>query len=221
MSGDSSSTVDQPDVSRPTIRPGHNSLLQSCTFTVWMGTSGSGVDRWLFEPVPYTSPPSATSHESAATAWRESHELDAEVDGIVGLAANEGFEDGMENRTSRVLNLFVSEYSVAGVRRLANRLQSERMNQGVAADIVRMLGQIEHAPSHDDRVYIAECLLYSALPLARDAGAVALVDLADERCIPVLRTAIDRESIPALKGDMQGSLCELMKGGHAVRAQET
>ena len=212
MSGDSSSTLDQPAVSRPTIRPGHASFLQSCTLSVWMGASGAGVDRWLFEAVSYSSPPSTTSHESAATTWNESHELEAEVDGLLGLAADEGFEDGMENRTSRSINFFVSKHSVAGVRQLANRLQSERMNQRVAADIVRMLGQIEHAPSHDDRVYIAECLLYSALPLARDAGAVALGDLADERCIPELQAAIDAESIPALKADMQGSLRELMKG---------
>ena len=85
------------------------------------------------------------------------------------------------------------------------------MNQAVAADIVRVLGWIEHEPSHDERVHVAECLLHSELPLARDASAVALSDLADAHSIPALERAISAEEIPALRADMVASLEELKK----------
>ena len=186
-----------------------------------MGTSDLDIGRYLFESLPHSSPPVITFCESAATTYHENYELESEVDTILGLAAEEGFEDGMENKTSLSLNLFISKHSVAGIQQLITRLQSGRMNQGVAADMVRMLGQIEHPPSHVDREYIAECLLYSELPQARDAAAVALGDLADEYCIPALRKAVDAELIPALKADMQGSLDELMKIRDVVRSQET
>ena len=119
--------------------------------------------------------------ESAAIAYHEDHEVEAQIDSILNMASIEGFEDGMEGRTSHLLNVFVSEHPVAGMQQLTVRLNSEYINQSVAADIVRNLGRIKHGPSHDDRRYVAESLLYSELPLARDAAAVALSDLADKQ----------------------------------------
>ena len=124
----------------------------------------------------------------------------------------------MEGRISRALNVFVAGQPVVATQQLAIRLNSQHMNQGVAADVVRVLGQMKHERSHSERVYIAECLLYSTSPVARDAGVVALGDLADERSVPALQRAIEEEPIPALKADMQASLDELMKDTDVVRS---
>ena len=164
--------------------------------------------------------PERISYESAATASHGNHELEIEVNRILSHAADERFEDGMEGRTSQSLNLFVSKYSVVGIQKLATRLASKDINQGVAAAIARILGQIEHARSHNYRIQIAERLLYSPLPLARDAGAVALTDLAAVRSIPALQTAVEAEQIPGLKTDMQASLNELIKLRDVVGSQE-
>ena len=67
---------------------------------------------------------------------------------------------------------------------------------------------------------MAECLLYSELPLARDAAAVALSDLSDERGIPALERAVEAETIPGLKADMEASLDELIKDIHGVFPQK-
>ena len=147
-------------------------------------------------------------------------EIEQQIDIIIDIASSEGFEDGMEGRLSQSLKSFILEYSVASMQQLAARLNSSHMNQAVAADIVRVLGRIVHAPSHDDRVHMAERLLFSDLPLARDAGAVALSDLVDKRCIPALRTAIEAEPIPRLKADLQASLEELIKGTGSVHSQD-
>lgn len=145
------------------------------------------------------------------TSNRKCHELVAECDRVFRLADCEVLEDGMENRMSRSLRCFVDRYSSVGVEHLAVRLLSESTNQAVAADIIRVLGRIEHEPSHDERVHVAECLLHSELPLARDASAVALSDLADAHSIPALERAIGAEEIPALREDMVASLEELKK----------
>ena len=152
-------------------------------------------------------------------AHRGGCRLAVESDTIFALAACEVFEDGMENRTSRALRRFVERHSDVGVKHLAARLLAESMNQGVAADIVRVLGSIEHRPSHDDRVLIAEQLLHSDLPVARDAAAVALSDLADERSVPALQRAINAETIPALRADMVDSLKELNRAIEAAKSQ--
>ena len=183
-----------------------------------MGSSDLPFER-LCEPLsPHSSPPKMVAYESAATCYHQDQEIEARVDDILRLAADEGFEDGMEGRMSRALNLFVTAQPAVATQQLAIRLNSQYMNQGIAADVVRVLGQMKHERSHNERVYIAECLLYSTSPVARDAGAVALGDLADERSVPALQRAIEEEPIPALKADMQESLGELMKDADVVRS---
>ena len=215
-----SSSQDQLDALTPTTQDRRDNFLQKFSLTLWMGTSDLTIDRRILEPFSHATAPPHVIHEPAATAYYYTHELDARIDKILSLAADESFEDGMEGRTFYSLNLFLAENPVSGMPQLAARLQSEHMNQGVAADIVRTLGQFDHSQSHDDRVYMAECLLYSTSPLARDAGAVALGDLEDERSIPALQRAVDEEPIAALKADMQASLDELVKGSDGVRPEE-
>ena len=224
MKWDNSSSQDQLDALRPTTHGWRQSLLRNLSLTAWMGTSDLSIDRCFLEAFSHTGFSPNVLDGSAATAsssYYYAHELDADMDKIISLAANEGFEDGMEGRTFHSLNLFLYEHPVRGMQHLATRLQSEHMNQGVAADIVRALGQIDHSQSHDDRVYVAECLLYSPSPLARDASAVALGDLEDERSIPALQRAVDEEPIAPLRADMQASLDGLVKGINGVHPEET
>ena len=219
-SGSSSSAQDSSDIFQTRIRARDPNLLQSCTLYAWLGASDLAIACSLFEPLPHSSPPSNVYCESAATTYLENNELGVALDRILSLATEEGFEDGMQGRTSKCLATFLSEHSAAGVQQLTSRIAAAGANQGVAADVVRMLSQIDDARSLNDRVYAAECLLFSPLPLARDAGAVALVDLANECGIPALRRAIEAEPVPGLQADMQASLDELIKGTDAVRSPE-
>ena len=221
MKWQNSSSQSQFGVGPLLVRDRQNKLLQTYSLSVWMGTSDLSVDRRILEAFSHSSSSPTALHEPITTAYYYSDELDAEIDKILSFAADEGFEDGMEGRMFESLNIFLSEHPTTAMPHLATRLGSEQMNQGVSADIVRALGQIDHVPSHDDRVYLAECLLYSTLPLARDAGALALGDLQDEHSIPALQRAVEKEQIPALKADMQVSLDELIKDTDGVRPEET
>ena len=217
-----SSSKGSPDAAAPIVRARRQNSLHVYLLAGSVGNSDFSIDRHIFEQLPPHSSPSGTVfYESATMAYHEDPELDAKIDGVFGLAVDEGFEDGMEGRMSYALNRFVAEHPVEGTQQLAIRVNAERTNPGVAADIVRVLGQMQHERSHGERRYLAECLLYSKSPLARDAAAVALGDLADRRSVPALQRAVDKESIPALKADMHVSLDGLMKDTDGVRSPET
>lgn len=220
MNPNSSWSHGYSDELNPAIRIGKGSFWMRYTLPLWVGASDLNIDRLSFESHAHSSRPKTVLYESITRTHHENRELDAGIDRIFGLAADEGFEDGMVGKMSQSLNIFVSQHPVEGVHQLAVRLNSERMNQGIAADVVRALGQMKHKQSHNERAYIAECLLYSKSPLARDAGAVALGDLADERNIPALQRAVEAETIPALKSDMRASLNELIKETDVIRSQE-
>lgn len=221
MTWENSSAQVPADAAGSLVRGRRQDFGHTYALAVWLGTSDVSTDRRILEAfTQHTTPQTAISYESATIAVHEDHEVEAKIDSILRVAADEDFEDGMEGRTSNHLNLFVTEDPIAGVQQLIARLNSKRMNQAVAADIARILGRMKHRRSHDNRVYMAECLLYSESPVARDAGAVALCDLEDGGSVSALQSAIEKESIPALKADMEASLDELMRNADAVRVQE-
>ena len=220
MNSEASSSQPQEKSWGLTIRERGNSLLRRYSIATWIGASDLAVDWQVLQLGSSSTPTTMPPCESAAIGYHEDRNVEAQIDTILNIVSMEGFEDGMVGRTSQVLNLFVSEHPIAGMQQLIARLNAKYMNQAVAADIVRVLGKIQHERSHEDRRHIAECLLYSELPLARDAGAVSLAEMSDKRSIPALQRAIEAEPILRLKTDMQASVHELTKNSDAVHTQE-
>ena len=179
--------------------------VQHCR--VQLGSSTDTAHMWHFKA------------ETAANS-DENRILDRDVDTIVALALEENIEDGMNSETASQINRFISCNSVAGVQRLATRLISDHTNAVVAADIVRVLGRNVHKDSHHERLWIAERLLQSDSPLTRDASAVALEELMDLHAIAALQDAVEVESIPELKADIEMALQELKKNADGVHSQE-
>ena len=220
MSTKNSSSQDTSDGRRSHMWRIRTDLQRLFFLAPCVGASDSVIHPSTFEALSHSRPPEHLSYASATVSHPEDEELNAAIDGILSVAAEESFEDGMESKTSLLVYTLVSWYAAAGVQQLTARLTSPGANQGVAADVVRALGQIDDVRSHSERIYTAECLLYSPLPFARDAGSIALVDLADSGSIPALRSAVEREPIPELKDDMRASLEELVRETDAVRSQE-
>ena len=161
-----------------------------------------------------------TPHAGAATGieLQEFHILETEAESILSLAVEESIEDGMNSATEARLNNFVAYYSGAAVQCLAKHLVARYANAGTVADIVRVLGRVNHKESHDDRFWVAARLLRSETPLTRDASAVALEDLQDPRGVPRLQEALEAEAIPELRDDFELALQELKKsadGSHS------
>ena len=166
----------------------------------------SNGDSWTILPDVPLHLRSATSIE-----FQESNFLDEEVESIVALASEEFIEDGMDSATETFLGDFVAKFSEIGVRHLACYLTSDWIKSGTVADIVRLLGRLDHEESHDDRLWLASHFLFSGAPIARDASALALEDLKDARAVPKLEAAVDAESIPGLRDDLEMALRELKK----------
>lgn len=200
----------EPELRRLIVQERGSGFLMFYSLNLGMGTSDRASEYHLIQNSPNSNAPSKSFAESSAESCSESPEIERAIDRLLDLEASENLEDGMENRMSQALHVFIAEYSVIGIQRLAIRLKSEHMNQGVAADIVRVLGQIKHDRTYHNRLHIAECLLYSQSPMARDAGALALGDMADRRSIPALERAIKEEPVHGLKADMQAILDEMM-----------
>ena len=226
MSADSgSSSRPQMGTPEPTIRELAKRVLQKWRFSVSMArTSESDLETFSYplqigNSVPFTAMPC----QAATAIYYEDRELESKIESVINLAAEEGFRDGIDSRTSKALNSFIAEHPVNGVQQLTMSLLSPHMNQVVAADIVRSLGRIVHALSHSDRVRTAAQLLFSTSPIARDAGSVTLVDLAEGGTwgsVDALEQAIQAEAIPELKADMQTALDELKQMTDAISSEE-
>ena len=167
-------------------------------------TCQSTGDSWTILPdLPF--------HATSATniEWQDSQSLNEEVESVIALATEEFIEDGMDSATAECLRDFVATFSDAGVRHLANYLAADWIKSATVADIVRLLGRLDHEESHDDRLWIASHFLFSDAPVARDASALALEDLNDARALPKLEEAVKAEAIRELKDDLQMALREL------------
>jgi len=152
---------------------------------------------------------------------REEEEYEKQIEALIDRATEEVFEDGEDNAVYRDLSAFVACNSVTGVQTLAVRLVSSFTNAGAAADIVRSLARIQHAESHNDRLWIAERLLTSDSPLTRDASGIAIAELNDPHAIPALQAAIDAESIPELRKDLEAVLRDLEDDANGISPDVT
>ena len=220
MMRDNSSQIEQ-DAEESLSEP--QSLGRDLLLTCWMTLSSMAHTLQRCHIQLSSSTDTACMRQFAAATAAvddENRMIDHDIDTILDLALEENIEDGMDSETASQINHFISYNSVPGVQRLATRLTSDYTNAGVAADIVRVLGKIVHKDSHYERLWIAERLLQSESPLARDASAVALEELMDLNAVTVLQDAVARESIPELKSDIEMALQELKKNAHAAHSQE-
>ena len=206
-----------------------NSLVEfvrtrSREFGLWIGLSESSHEAHscVFHPDPWTVLNPVQQFESATSVdEQQARALDSEIEAIVSLATEENIEDGMDSQTEVRLGAFIALRSIGGVERLSGRLTSGCINAGATADIVRVLGCIDHTESHDERLWIAVRMLRSGQPPIRDAGAVALEELGDKRAVHALQEAAKVESIPDLRADIGLALRELKRsidGVHSSKA---
>lgn len=83
------------------------------------------------------------------------------------------------------------------------------MHDEIASEAIRWAGRFDHPSSYDARLSLAERCLCNDSARVRDAASVALASMDDERAVPALRTAIEREKYGELREDMQQILTQL------------
>lgn len=126
-------------------------------------------------------------------------------------AKEEVFQDGYESEFSKELISLVSRYGEQAMEPIIRLIVNEQVNPEVAAEALRWLGEIEEPLSRSSRRWLFERSLYSSSSRVRDGAILALASLDDPHAIPYLRRAIEQESCPELREDMEQVLEQLLE----------
>lgn len=131
------------------------------------------------------------------------------VDHLFETAGELYFEDGMETDFSRGLASLVKKYGNLAVGEISYLITYDRVDEEIASEALSCLARIDDASTYGWRLWLFEKNLSSKSPMVRDAAALGLVSMDDAHAIPYIRRAIDQETIPELRRDLQGALKEL------------
>lgn len=115
----------------------------------------------------------------------------------------------MESDFSKELVRLVRHYGNAAIGEIAAAIV-DPANADRAAEALPWLGRVDHPPSHQERLSLLEHCLSSPSILVRDRAALGLAALDDPRALPSLQRAIDRETYPSLREDLE-QVCDQLR----------
>lgn len=145
-----------------------------------------------------------------ATAPQEGQaEVKQKIEELFSKFQDEIFEDGMESDFSRELIKLVVKFNEQMIDALTILILQEGVNEEIASDTLRWIGRIEHSASYNKRLWLLERSLFSPSARIRDAAVVSLASLDDPHAIRFIRTAIERETYPELREDLQQVVVQL------------
>jgi len=144
--------------------------------------------------------PAVLSNESA---------LSVQVRGLIELAKDEVFEDGIESEFVKGLSALVKTHRERGLSVLMNTIEKEETNAEITTEVLLWLGRLTDPSSHDERLKLLERFLQNASARVRDAASTALASMDDPKALPALKVAIECENVSDLRKDMQRVLVQL------------
>jgi hypothetical protein len=138
-------------------------------------------------------------------------QIEPRVEALFIGAKEEVFEDGMESEFSKGLVSTIREYSDAAMEVVANLIVHEKVNPEVASEVLRWLGNVDHTPTYDKRLWLLERSLHCSSARVRDGATLGLASLDHPHAIPYLEGAIQREQSEELREDMKQVLEQLLE----------
>jgi HEAT repeat protein len=147
--------------------------------------------------------------KSAATQRDRHEEVRQEVSVLFAAATDQYFEDGMESAFSRALIALIEEYGETALKAVTHLILSQIANEEVAAEALRRLGRMDHAPTYTARLWLLERSLFCFSPAVRDGAALGLAAMDDPQAITSLEQAIHGEKNAALREDLTQVLTQL------------
>lgn len=131
-------------------------------------------------------------------------------------AREEWFEAGMDSPFSTGLERMVHLFGSVAVHEIGALISSDQTADHVAAEAARILGQIDQPLSREARRECLEKSLRSKSHHVRDAAGLGLDSMNDPLAVPALSRAIEVETFPSLKADLQAVLQHLCTHPGAV-----
>jgi len=115
-------------------------------------------------------------------------------------AGEEHFEDGMESRFTRGLDLLVARFGSAAFIPLDSLIRNG--NTAVAGEALRWVGRVEHEESYKVRLDMLTDNLSHEDAGVRDAASLGIASIDDPVAIPKLKEAIKKEQCEELQRNM-------------------
>ena len=127
----------------------------------------------------------------------------------VRIASEEVFVDGMESVLSEGLSMLIETYGDIAVSAVEHVLGLYYDRAEIVGESLRQLGQIEDPQTHRSRLTALVAHLDSSDPRVRDAANLGLAALDDPKAIKALKYALERESSPQLRSNLELVLVQL------------
>lgn len=178
-------------------------------YALWKRHGWEGVAWWVWRQ--RGTPPIPPVRERVELKMEETP-LGARLQSLLQASQSVHFEDGMESDFSKELVRLVRQYGKAAMGEIA-AVVVDPVDAEIAAEALRWIGRVDHPPSRQERLSLLERCLSSPSILVRDGAALGLAALDDPRALPSLQEAIDRETYPALREDLEQVRDQLREKG--------
>lgn len=158
---------------------------------------------------PSTDEAVLTAAESSTAANPIPLNLYVWIEGLFERARGLHFEDGVHSQFSRDLMSLTQKSGVAAVEIIAALILHGKANSSIAAEALFWLARIKQARTYKFRLWLLETCLQSHSPRVRDAAALGLVTMGDQRSLEPIRRAAEQETCEELKMDLQKAVDQL------------
>ena len=146
----------------------------------------------------------------SSTSKEEEHpDLYHQIDNLFDIEKDDEFEDGMENKFSKLLIAFIEKYEKKAIEELTPIFIEEEKNAEIISEALRWIGRMYHNATHSDRLWLLLRCLFCSSPYIRDGALLGLESMNDLGAINSLRNAIKKEKYFELKKDMEKVLHQL------------
>lgn len=122
------------------------------------------------------------------------HPLIKQMESYVREACNERFVDGMDSKFGNRVRQSIAHHGSAAVAAWERVMLHTGNRNETGEELLRVLGLMQHAPSHDGRLRLLTVSLKHRDPRLRDAAGLGLSFLDDPSALPALREAHSSES---------------------------
>lgn len=147
--------------------------------------------------------------ESSTRTRKATPEIQAKLEAMLVAALHDIIEDGKSNAvTERLPDLFLRDFN-AIVPPLMALIENARTPPIIAAELLKEVGRIRDAPSHEIRRWLLERALNMSSPFVRDGAGLGLARMADPAALRYLRRAIETEPNADTRADLQLVVDEL------------
>lgn len=167
-------------------------------------------EKYTGQETNSTDTPREEYYESATTQRELPDGFRPILWNLCAAAKGQYFEDGMDSSFSITLIRVITQYGDSAINELAYLILREMVDDEVASEALRQLGQMDHPASYYSRRWLLEkSLLECSSAMVRDGALLGIALLDDRHAIPSVQRALQQEQCQELHESIQQVLEQL------------